>query len=280
MANPLVPVDGPQPSAPRYSLLSVPGVIVPTTDDYWINGIAQAGYPCDIPDTWNECDGSTSAVRVNGECPNVVEALAFQAYLGVVRSTFGSDMADMKNAASVAFQAREAYAVEREFMNAPLIPGNPHLADGEGDFPAGTTAKAPREALALLEEEIAKSGSAGWIHMTPYLASRLSSAGGEALYTGQGRMETILGSVVIPGQGYTLQKGPEGQSADPGPGREWIYATGPVQVRRSEIILTPATAAQGTDRSINEAVYEASRYYVVSWDKCLQAAVQVDRTAS
>lgn len=278
MANPLVPVDGPPPSAPRYSLISVPGVIAPTTDDYWINGISLAGYPCDIPDTWNECDGSASAVRVNGECPNVVDALAFQVYLGVVRSTMGSSMADMKNAASVAFQAREHYAVEREFMSAPLIPTNPHLADGDGTFPSGTIAKAPREAMALLEEEIAKSGSAGWIHMTPYLASRLASAG--VVGAGQGRLETALGTVVVPGQGYTLQKGPEGKSADPGAGREWIYATTAPQVRRSEIILSPSNEAQGTDRSINEAVYEASRYYVVSWDKCLQAAIQVDRTAS
>jgi hypothetical protein len=278
MANPMMPVDGPQPSAPRYSLLSVPGVLVDTTDDYWINGVAQAGYPCEKPSTWNPCDGSTSAVRAAGDCPEGLEALAFQVYLGVVRSTLSLDHADLQAAASVAFQAREHYAVENEFMNAPLISTNPHLADGEGTFPAGTTAKSPREALALLEEEIAKAGQSGWIHMTPYLASKISTSG--VLQSGQNRLETILGNVVVPGQGYTYQKGPEGKSADPGVGREWIYATGSVQVRRSQVILSPDTTGQAVDAMSNEAAYEVSRYYVVTWDKCLQAAVQVDRTLS
>src|SRR5690349_4320418 len=177
MANPLVPVDGPQPSAPRYSLLSVPGVLVDTADEHWINGVSQAGYPCGLPGVWNPCDGSTSATRAQTDCPENMEALAFQVYLGAVRSTLSLDHADLQAALSVAFQAREHFAVENEFMNAKLIPSNPALADGDGTFPAGTTAKSGREAMALLEEEIAKTGQAGWIHMSPYLASKLGSAG-------------------------------------------------------------------------------------------------------
>src|SRR4029079_15719614 len=164
-------------------------------------------------------------------------------------------------------------------MSSPLIPANPHLSDGDGTFPAGNTAKGPREALAILEEEIGKSGQMGWIHMSPYLASRLS----DWLVTGQNTLETRQGNPVIPGAGYVLQnqKGPEGVSnRDPTAGQEWIYATGAVQIRRSQVSLTPENVGYAVESGINEATYEASRFYVVTFDKCLQAGVKVDRTAT
>ncbi len=68
---------------------------------------------------------------------------------------------------------------------------------------------------------------------------------------------------------------------------EWAYATGPVDIRRSEIFTTPDTLAQALDRSLgasnsrpNTITYRAERYFAVDWDSALQAAVRIDRCGS
>jgi Tfp pilus assembly protein PilN len=59
---------------------------------------------------------------------------------------------------------------------------------------------------------------------------------------------------------------------------EWLYATGPVEVRKSEVQILPDTMSAATDRQHNVTTFRAERYVLITWDQRIHAAVQVDRT--
>ena len=68
----------------------------------------------------------------------------------------------------------------------------------------------------------------------------------------------------------TTGVGPGG--AAPGDDEAWLYATGPVMVRRSMVFLPKLPEA--LDRKDNEVFAVAERFYTVGWS-CTTAAVKV-----
>lgn len=55
----------------------------------------------------------------------------------------------------------------------------------------------------------------------------------------------------------------------------WAYATGPVEVRLSEVLLTPDTLSEAMDRGTNDITFRAERLASPSWDGCCHFAQQV-----
>lgn len=294
--GPLWPVDGPPPLPAVYGLLQAaaapPVRINPGADlvdagqqPRWINGIEVWPYPPDTAFGWDSCSsGSPNAEKDFGTDDfenQIFGSLTF--YLPeTCQASHVPDYDRFRARAVAAFTAVEGEAIEREFLAGALAATNPHLADGRGVFPNLDAATTVIRGISLLENVIAASGRQGLIHMSPAAATIGGYLMGIFPDTRLGVLRTINGTVVIPGQGYAAGATPESHAAPSGD-EEWIYASGPVDVRRGEVEVLPSTVAEALDRSVgatndksNTITYRAERDYVVSWDTAVQGAVLVD----
>jgi hypothetical protein len=242
-----------------------------------MNGVQVHPYPVGPASVWDACrSGSQGAVKDINDQPVQPEFGAITVYLADRCTAYViGDQDEFRARAAQALEAVEGAAVEREFLSGEELLGNPHLSDGNGTFPNGSNATNPVNAVALLEGEIAKSGKAGLIHMSPMLAAVLDARG--VLGEENGVLRTVNGTVVIPGYGYVLGATPNGESNPPNATSEWVYATGPIDVRRSELFIIPDSREEAVDRANNEVVYYVERYYLVDWDTQVQSAVIADR---
>ena len=73
---------------------------------------------------------------------------------------------------------------------------------------------------------------------------------------------------------HTSGRGPDG--LDPAAGTAWLYATGPVMVRRSAMV--GPRLAEAHDRTTNDVFAIVERFYIVGWS-CGAAAVSVQLPA-
>ncbi len=293
-SGPLWRIDGPPPVAPKYGLIqasrSTPVVrIVDDADpqgiERWINGVALYVYPVDAASIWNACDVYSSAPlateKESGDPLPLPKFDAYTVYLPISCTSFQIPDQDAFRARAVtALGAVEGAAIERELLASDVMLMNPHMADGQGDFPEGNTALGVRSGIAALEDYLASFGKAGVIHMSPGLAT---VAGAQTLLPDGDVLRTNGGNVVIAGAGYAEGATPANHPDATGT-QEWVFATGPIDIRRSEVFTVPETPAQALDRGMgatmdvpNELVYRAERYYAVVWDTAVQAAVLIDR---
>lgn len=169
--------------------------------------------------------------------------------------------------------AREEARAEGALWTGDL--GNvPNLA-GTNGYPepttlAGGTAVGIGPALALLEDFLAGSyGSEGVIHMTRGAATQ--AAAERLVLAVGGRLTTVLGTAVAAGAGYP-GSGPTGQTAA---GTSWIYASPAVFGYRSEPFTSSNSPGDLFDRGHNVLTAIAERTYLLGFDPCGVAAVQV-----
>lgn len=296
--GPLERIDGPLPQAPQYGLLQAAAnpsagvTIVPDADaggiERWLNGVEVWPYPPGPAFAWDACAPGTAFVsKDDGADVTNPQFAAMTIYLPErCKARKVPDQQAFKARATTALTAVEGAAVAREFMTGDVLPLNPHLSDGNGSFPLGNTATSPVNGLSVLEDEVASSDQLGVIHMSPGLVTFLRAA--YAIDDRNGILQTGNGIPVINDFGYAGGSTPTGHSA-PASGQTWAYATGPIEIRRSEIFTTPDNVSQALERGTggsdtgrpNTIVYRAERYYLVDWDTQLQSAVLIDlcRTA-
>jgi hypothetical protein len=303
--GPLWVIDGPQPQKPRYTLVDSCRVV----DDLdgkgierWINGAEVYPFP-PLKDqatgdaasgAWDACArGSIPLVdKAAGGLLAIPQVGAMVIYLAETCTTSritGSGMSDDQvqarfyQRAVQSYSAIESALLETEFMSGAKMPLNPFLADGNGTFPWGDVATSIVNGFARLEGEIAKSGKAGMIHCSP-IAATFAQANRLVIPDDRNNvLRTINGTIVVNGAGYAAgatKPGvtvahPSAHTSASGT-EEWIYATGLVEVRRSDIVQVPDLFYQALDRSTNTVTYRAERYYLVDWDGEVQAAVLVD----
>lgn len=252
----------------------------------WINGLAVYPYPTDVPDVYDPCAGTAVATTkgFGDELPQP-EYGAYTLWMAeTCTSSRTGDHDAFKSRLVAALAATESYGVAHELLTGLRMPDNPHLSDGSGTFPNLDAPTSVDQGLALLEGEIAKSGRQGLIHCSPMVATKLRQY--FAVDNKTGVIRTVNGIVVIPDFGYVYGATPHGHD-DPGDNQEWIYATGPIDVRRSEVEVLPETPAQALDRGTgatedhpNAVTYRAERYYSAIYDTAVQAAVMVDLCSS
>lgn len=252
----------------------------------WLNGVEVYPYPPDTGDVFDTCapDGSSAATKGFGDDLEHPQFSAVTLYLAETCTSYKVwDQAAFKARAVAAFTAVESQLLARHFLTGEGLSLNPHLADGEGVFPNSDAATTPLNGLALLTEQIALSGRQGLVHASPMYADALRER--FAIDNKGGVIRTINGIVVVPDFGYAVGSTPTGHAAATGT-QEWIYATGPVDIRRSEIIVLPddvsealdrGTAGSATNGRSNSITYRAERHYLIDWDTEVQAAVLVDR---
>jgi hypothetical protein len=281
--GPLFYVNGPLPRPPGRSLTKC-ATIRELGDEHWMNGIAVHGY---IPDTgvvWGSCPPGEPVAKQEQQTANPTPEFGpMTAYLAETCSTksimVGSQAESekaFKERAAVTFAAVESAAIARELWTGAELPDNPHLADANADVLNSGAATGLVNGLALLEEAIADTGRAGVIHLSVGTALAASALGGGLLVADRGGcLFTVNGTLVIVDAGYD-GSAPEGETPSAGTVR-WAYATGPVEVLRSEPFLVPNTLREAIDREQNSVTYRAERYYIPFWDTALQAAVAIDR---
>lgn len=287
--GPVWPVDGPPPQAPAHSLLGSIRIVQDVDADQiarWENGVAVYPFPPDDPTVHDSCATGTFREKPDGDVIGIPEFGAMCVVLAETCSSAGIFGAGISNEeaqrrfvarANAALAAIESKAVETEFMDGLVIGNNPHLGDGEGSFPAGNTALDVVEGFAYLEQEIADSGRAGVLHISPAVAIRASSV--NLLHEDRaGLLRTINGTLVVVGDGYVGHSSPDGGHTAASATQQWVYATGPVEARRSEITQLPGSLAEALDRETNTVTYRVERYYVVTWDTVVQSAVRIDWT--
>lgn len=287
--GPLEAIDGPLPIQPPYGLLQAAaapasGVRIVTDVDggqieRWLNGVEVHPYPTDHGDTHSTCaPGSEQQAKRTGTPYTLPQFGPITIYLPETCTAVnvGMDQAAFRARAVLALGAIESAIVANEFMTGDREKLNPALMDGNGTFPNGNNSTSVMNGLALLEAEIAASGKLGLIHLSPRL---LVAAAERCIVDNKtGVIRTMNGNVVIPDAGYSAAtlRAPFGEAAPTGT-QEWAYATGPIDVRRSEVFTTPDTLAEALDRRANSITYRAERYYLVDWDTSVQAAVLIDR---
>jgi hypothetical protein len=295
-------IDGPLPIPPLFGLLpaanaTAAGVqIIPDTDgrgiERWMNGVAVYPYPPDTGDVFDPCaTGSDFVVKNDGALLDHPRFAAMTVHIAeTCTTTHVWSQEEFKARAVAALGAIESGVIAFEFMTGTRLGSQPYLADGSAGgtcvFPNGDTITNVKNGLQLLEEQIALSRRQGLIHCSPMTASALMGTG-FALSDKTGVIRTINGIVVIPDFGYAdgCKKAPVGHAAPVGLSQEWMYATGPVDIRRTNVFTTPDNVQQAVDRGSggattgkpNSITYRAERYVLCSWDTQVHAAVMVDR---
>lgn len=288
-------VDGPPPQAPLYTLVGASRVITNDLDrngiPRWGNGVQVYGFPTGYADSWDPCSTGSDREKADGDPPPIPKFSSQVVPFAETCSSYGIWGGDWDEAEAqerfvarvvAAMEATESASIERELMNGNALGTGetPYLADGNGTFPWGDVATSVGNAIGVLEDAIASTGRRGWIHCSPAFATAAARKRLVQRDDRSGTLQTILGTVMVPGDGYVDAIEPHDHAA-PGATQEWVYATGPVDVRRDQIAILPDNVAAALDRGIggrpNSITYRAERLVVASWDTALQAAVLADR---
>ena len=263
-------VDGPLPVERVHTLLTVPGVVV-AKEAHWESGVSFFGYPSDVPTFWQDALAGTFRVKADGTDPPLGEFDSFVLYLPVSCTASGMSPDEFADRAGRVLQVTQSYGVERALAAGVSGLSNPYLSDVNMATPAGSTAVSARVGISYLEEAIGATARGGIIHVTPAVLDavqpvRVTDDPTVPLYTG-------AGTPIAVGTGYQGIT-PAGESA-PATEEDWIYASGPIEVRIDDVVSLP-DIAEALDRVMNDVTYRAEKVAVVSWDTALQAGVLVD----
>lgn len=272
--GPAFVIDGPVPRPPSYRLLDVAEIIDEPGIPHWLNGGAVWPYPAAAAYTFDPCAGGSLRVKAEAGVIPLPEFGAFTVY--VTETCTNRSVGDFdfwRDRALLTLEAAESFAVEREFASGQTLPGNPFLADANADVLNGGITVASQAGVGFLANAIGASEIRGIIHATP---AHVAAWGQRWIRTEGDSIFAVDGTQVVSGAGY-IGVTPDGES-DAGDGEGWAFASGPVQIRRTEAEFIPGERFQAVDRSDNTITYRAERHYLVTWDTYLQAAVLIDWT--
>lgn len=271
-------LDGPLPTAPERTLLKTLRALGPAAliegDGAWLNGVEVYGYPISLPRTWDPCSSGTFRIKDEGSEVPRPRFDAFGIYLPVTCSTFGmGSWQTFRERARVVLEATISHTIEQVLsQGVPLSTNtNPYFGDSNVEI-LGSTPVSPEVGLSLLEKRIAATGRMGIIHAPPEVASRWPLW----IYP-DGSLRTWSGTLVAVGTGYS---GASANANPPGSGRSYVFATGPVQVRLSDLEFT-GEDLNGTLDTINNVVtFRAERFALAIWDGLPQSNPDILRAAA
>lgn len=281
-----MPTSGAPAEPPTVSLVGTARRADDESNLDWINGfawrpercIASTGYtPCgDAPlDEYNA--GAVSgdaavyyappAFRVTDECP---------ASSGAGRE-LGARLRRQVDAATSFRVARELWTGLLTQADPFVAPAgdqtmNPFLAAAGAVVVAGV--HSPANGIARLEEAARTKahGQQVWLHVTTAVAN-LAQSGGIFRRVGN-IMYTPTDAVVCTDAGYP---GTAPGGAAPAADHAWAYATGPITVRLSPVLVpdTNEPAAEVFDHRRNRWVVTGERRFAATFDPCVLYAVQL-----
>lgn len=276
-APPLV-VEGISRVSNPYGLFSQVNFRTPS-DQHWSNGIEWQTIGCDAVS--GIADPTCDSEEVDGLPKQFTPGIplgeasgGFTVYGSHVCAPTATSVADAQSRATAKLLIREEARVERAFWTGDL--GNtPNLSDATDITPSPGTAVDPVLAIALLENWLAANyGSVGLIHMTRGMA--VAAIAAKAVETkGSTGLQTRVGTPVVAGFGYP---GTSPSDVVPDPDESWIYASPPLFGYRSEVFTSSNRSGDLLDRAQNDLFAVAERTYLLAFDPCGTAAVQVSQT--
>ncbi|BCJ61591.1 hypothetical protein [Micromonospora endophytica] len=268
MTQPFVYVDAPTAMPYRYGLFSAAAVVDPADQREFHAGVEWEPQCVDAPAPTNTAAASEPN-RAAMELPDGVplaQSQVIRLYTGLTGVLPGRpDLLD---------RARRAMGlVEQQSLEHYVWSGDegttPHLAAASTPVLAGSDAApvALETGVGLLESHLAQAAgvlgvlwaprwTAGWC-----VSKQLTRLEGPRLVAPLGNPVAFVQTTGI---------GPDGDVPDAD--EAWLYATGPVMVRRSAVFLPRLPEA--LDRTSNEVFAVAERFYTVGWG-CTVAAVKV-----
>lgn len=299
-----VPADLLAASRPPFNLLDAPGVLWAPDDPHWVNGISAEPDKCSVPldidnassgdfPYWWQCEpaGGQSAVSAlttkiiaDGRGPISIDA--FTVWVGYLCSPqdLNSDLrrAEVEKTLRRSIEVVTRIAVERELSTGQItrrsrIEGSwlqkiPMTATVNG---AGRTGFV--SALGELEQLLADNGNMSgrrYIHAQPRVVNAWASRGLVQIAPDGTFLRTTLGTIVVPGVGYT-GGAPGDENSSGSMNGSWAYGTGPIKVAVGE--LTPISwGADSLDRPNNEREVRIEREVAIVWDPCVKVAAFVN----
>lgn len=258
-----------------YGLMSVAQFPTDSDNVHWQNGVRFE------PDTCNRANVSTTdcpeppSDKIPTESMGYRGATPFTVYTEPICSPVGYiDEASTRAIASLT--SGEARTVEREFWTGEF--GTTfHLAedtavtgsDGAIEQTAATVLITGGpvdvvEGVALMEDELGDCyGNEGVLHVPRSVLTHMTAWN---LVTKDGsRLRSPSGHLIAAGAGYP---GTSPAGAEPPLGTKWIYGTGAVYVRRTEVMVPASLPGDILNRNKNDVVLVAERTYVIGWDCC------------
>ena len=272
-----------------YGLFSV-AKPAPTTlpdEDRWIRTFAQE-WDTSIysAKNWDDTDTTSASIASDATPTRFTQIKPFFIEVEEQISTFGYTALDRFDRISRQIKGVTQKAVEQELWDGAVREGESHdnlalSASTTTILNSGTAISAAR-ALALLDFKIGSTspcGEQGVIHMTRDVAGLLS-ASYMLFHREDGRIETISGTPVIIGSGYS-GTGPTGATgATATDGNKWMYGTGTVEVYVGKVDVVNDSNGQAYDVSgnQNDMKLKAIRPAAVYFDTTIHLAVRVDLT--
>jgi hypothetical protein len=245
--------------------LKTPGIVVTEDDGRWLNGVVLDAFPSDVPDVWDPCSAGTTRIKHEGDERAQPTFDAFVVYVATTCSMMSQGA--IREMARVSLDARASWGVERGLAFGVTGLSNPSLGDANLTQ-LGIAGISVVEGLSRLENAIGQTGIKGVIHATPGAVAQMNTD----TFLDPENLITTNGNQVVSGGGY-IGVHPFGK-AGPSDGKDWIFATGPVEVRLGTPTLSDLRTS--LDRSDNTVTFRAEQAVLATWDTALQVGVLVD----
>ena len=246
--------------------------------DRWESGVQFESGTCEPVDLIGpvQCDPTeTQGLPKNlaSNAGGIGQALPFTVNGHYSCSIASASPEEMNRLAREHLTSREESGAERALWTGEV--GNtPSLANPDAVVLGGGSAASLTEGIGLLEQFIAETyGSMGVIHVTR--ATALALIAKSLVDVRDNRLFTALGTPVVAGSGYP-GTGPNGTAPASG---AWAYASPALLGYRSEIFSATENGL-AYDTQNNDATALAERTYLLGFDPCGVAAVQITTTTA
>lgn len=266
---------------PKYGLLSSIDPISPSDPHWMASGIEWEDFICGpaIDAFIDQCPPATGYTKPADRSQQFCHAEPFVVVGSYDCGPVGRPAGEAFEVARQRLLTWESYRVENVLWTGITQDGegvSPSFAFGNEDCeivaedlsPAG--AIDPVSAVALLEAALGEQVSCGGTLHIPYglmaylAANHLLIKDGDELYS-------PTGFKIVAGHGYP-GSGPDNTAADAG--ETWIFATGPMIIARSNVMMVPDTIGESVDRLINNVTVRAERMYSIGFS-CALLGVRV-----
>lgn len=282
--GPRVPIDAPEILPPTQSLVaaafSPSAAELAEIGNHWGLGMEFQSILCTgDPTAYDVC---APVSKPEGTRSVVSDVDPFVVAVTDTCSTLGSTYNDGVARVRRKHKAQESFVIANQFWTGGISSATFHLANAATvvDINVGNTVVAP-EALALLDQELGEClhGARGMIFCTARCFLNLFISAGLYRPPGSRQVFTHMDNIVVPDAGFP--------GTDPNGGVEsltveWMYATAPAKVYRSQPKVYPNEDPhtwQAVARDRNDITFRAESLAAVVVDPCCLLGIKVSLPA-